>query len=132
MVREFEASSKPLNNLMAQWKVNRLRSAGHTGVELLKEQDQQRAYVPYGSAPNPRLFNKARNLARRVRSMIFADAPVAECTPTTDEDQAVDSAEFASRALAWESDKLDYDVVAGGALRRVNPLFGFRSGEVTA
>ena len=115
MVREFEASSKPLNNLMAQWKVNRLRSAGHTGVELLKEQDQQRAYVPYGSAPNPRLFNKARTLARRVRSMIFADAPVAECTPTTDEDQAVDSAEFASRALAWESDKLDYDVVAGDA-----------------
>lgn len=115
MVQEFEGSTKPLKNLMAQWKVNRLRSLGHTGVELLKVQDEQRAYVPYGSAPNPRLFNKARTLCRRVRSMIFADPPVPEATPTTDEDQAVDAAEFASRALNWVSDQIDYDVVAGDA-----------------
>ena len=115
MVQEFEGSSKPLKNLMAQWKVNRLRSLGHTGIELLKMQDEQRAYVPYGSAPNPRLFNKARTLCRRVRSMIFADPPIPEATPTTDEDQAVDAAEFASRALNWVSDQVDYDVVAGDA-----------------
>lgn len=115
LVREWEGSFGGMRNLFAQWRVNHARSLGYTGVALLKVQNESRAYFPMGSSPNPRLFNKARTLCRRVRSLLFADPPVLEATPTTDEDIAVDSAEFASRALSWEADKLDFDVVSGDA-----------------
>lgn len=85
----------------AQWKVNRLRKDGVTGVALIKRTDTQewKAYAPPGSSRQVPALNKAARLCRLLRATLFVDPPVPEATPSTDADEDRDSAELSTRAL---------------------------------
>lgn len=99
LVEEFDRSYPRVKSLSEQWKINRLRAKGYTGLRLIKVQDEQKAYVPPGSSPNIAAMNQAARLKRRMRAHMFADPPIPEATPSTDEDQDRDAAEFATRVL---------------------------------
>lgn len=117
MVEEWEATHKRVKPLIEQWKINGLRAKGYSGLRLIKVQDEQRAIVPLGATPNMAAMNKASQLKRRMRAQLFADPPIPEAVPSTDEDQDRDAAEFATRALIVESGegKLSYEILAADA-----------------
>jgi hypothetical protein len=85
----------------AQWRVNRLRRMGITGVQLVKQQDTHQwvVWAPPGGTFTIPTLNKADRLCRRLTSNLFADPPVPDATPARDDDEAADAAEFATRAL---------------------------------
>lgn len=85
----------------AQWKVNRYRRGGTTGVLLIKRQDTQewQAYAPPGSSRQVPALNKAARLCRLLRSTMFVDPPVPEASPASDADEDRDAAEFSTRVL---------------------------------
>lgn len=117
MVEEYDATESRVKPLKEQWKVNRLRSKGYTGLRLLKVQDEQKAIVPLGASPNMAAMNQAARLKRRMRAQLFADPPIPEATPSTDEDTDRDAAEFATRTLIVMSGegKLSYEILAADA-----------------
>lgn len=100
LVQDWDASYKAVRRYIESGKVNRARELGYLGARLIKAQDEQKFWVPTGATPNSgSVMNKAARLKRRVRATIFADAPIPECTPSTDTDEDRDSAEFSTRAL---------------------------------
>jgi len=99
LVREWNLSWRDVRSLMAQWKVNRARSQGFTGVRLLKLQNENRAYIPAGASPNVAGMNKALRLKRRVRATLFSDPALPEATPATDSPEDRDGAEVSTRVL---------------------------------
>ncbi len=117
IVEEWDSSTKLLRSHSEEWKVNRARENGYTGVRLIKKQDEQKAYIPLGATPNGTIINKAARLKRRLRSVMFNDPPLAECTPASDEDEDRDSAEFGNRVIADLSSEsqLDLPLVCGDA-----------------
>ena len=99
MLKDWDATHKLIQPRLAQWKVNKARRKGYVGVKIVKQQNDAKAYIPTGSTPSGQLMNKAARLARRLRSQIFADPPLPEATPASDQDQDRDAAEFATRVL---------------------------------
>ena len=49
MLKEWDQSWKAVAPYIEQWKVNRARSQGYTGVQLIKKQDRSQAYIPTGA-----------------------------------------------------------------------------------
>jgi len=117
MIREWEDSSRHWRVLFAQWKVNRARWAGYTGVRLVKYQDDARAFFPRGSMPGAATTNKAVRLCRRVRSVMFNDPPVPEVLPTSDDERDIDAAQTSTRILhdVCGNHELAYTLTAGDA-----------------
>lgn len=111
---EWEASTKEMKPLLESWKVNRARSLGYIGVQLIKKQDSLQAWFPLGATPSASM-NKAGRLKRRVRAVIFADPSKPDAVPSTGGDDDVESAEFATRALEDQCSegKLDLALTAG-------------------
>lgn len=99
ILKEWDASWKAISRYVEQWKVNRARSQGFTGVQLVKKQDRLQAYIPTGAKKGVAGMNKAARLTRRVRAAIFADPPVPEALPGTDADEDRDAAEVSTRIL---------------------------------
>lgn len=102
MVKEWNNSHKDVKGQLEQWKVNKARSDGHTGVRLRKKTDDSTfatAYLPTGSVPNITGMNKASRLKRRLRATLFSDPAMPEAVPATDEDDDRDAAELSSRIL---------------------------------
>ncbi len=116
-LKDWDDSWKEIKPFSEQWKVNRARSQGFTGVQLVKRQDQSQAHIPLNAKRSVAGMNKAARLKRRLRSVMFSDPPVAEATPATDEDQDRDAAETATRVLqdACSEGNLDYALAAGDA-----------------
>lgn len=114
MVEEYDRTTPRVKPLVEQWRINRLRAKGYTGLRLIKVQDEQRAIVPSGATPNMAAMNQAARLKRKMRAQMFADPPIPEAVPATDEDEDRDTAEFATRALMVESGegKLSYEILA--------------------
>lgn len=100
MLRDWDQSYRDIKALLPQWKVNRARSLGYSGVKLIKRQDENRAYIPAGAVPSIAGLNKASRLRRRLRSVLFADPAMPEAMPAGDDIQEIDQAETATRILA--------------------------------
>src|ERR1700675_4902019 len=66
MLKDWDKSWKDIKRYAEQWKVNRARSEGFTGVQLVKKQDQLQAYIPTGAKKNVAGMNKASRLSRRI------------------------------------------------------------------
>lgn len=117
VIEDFEKSEPRVKSLKEQWRINRLRSRGYTGLRLIKIQDEQRAIIPLGATPNMAAMNQAGRLKRRMRSQMFSDPPIPECDPASDEDEDRDAAEFSTRVLISESGegRLSYEIVAADA-----------------
>lgn len=110
MLKEWDESHRDIKPFKEQWKANRARSKGFTGVKIIKAQNEAKAYIPRGASPNHAVMNKAARLKRRLRSTIFADPPIPEATPASDDDMDRDAAEFTTRVLqdVTSEGNLDY------------------------
>lgn len=118
MIQDWEGSYRTVRKYIEIGKVNRARELGYLGAKLVKVQDEQRMWLPTGATPSSgAVMNKALRLKRRVRATIFADAPIPECTPSTDADEDRDAAEFSTRALenVTAPGYLAYHLKAGNA-----------------
>lgn len=116
-LKDWDKSWKPIKRFIEQWKVNRARSEGYTGVQLVKRQDQAQAYIPTGARKNVSGMNKAARLSRRIRATLFSDPPKPEALPSADADEAKDAAEMATRVLEdlCSEGKLGYNLDCGDA-----------------
>lgn len=116
-LKDWDKSWKPIKRFIEQWKVNRARSDGYTGVQLVKRQDQAQAYIPVGAKKNVAGMNKASRLSRRIRATLFADPPKPEALPSGDTDEDKDAAEMSTRVLEdlCSEGKLGYNLDAGDA-----------------
>lgn len=116
-LKDWDKSAKPMKRFIEQWKVNRARSEGYTGVQLVKRQDQAQAYIPVGAKKNIAGMNKAARLSRRIRATLFSDPPKPEATPDKDTDEARDAAELATRVLEdlCSEGRLGYNLDSGDA-----------------
>ena len=114
---DFDQSTTLLKPQFAQWKINRARLAGYTGMRLVKVQNEQRAFFPQGSVPSQTTTNKAARLARRLRSTIFTDPAVPDAIPASDDDEDRDAAETATRVLTdvCGNHNLAYNLTIGDA-----------------
>src|SRR2546421_10774672 len=117
MLKDWDKSWKDIKHLIEQWKVNRARSEGYTGVQLVKKQDQLQAYIPAGARKNVAGLNKASRLSRRIRATLFSDPPKPDALPSRDDDQARDEAEVSTRILEdlCSEGNLAYNLHAGDA-----------------
>ncbi len=97
----WSAQDKAMRRRQQQWKANRLRRRGVTGVVLMKRQDTDEwiVYAPPGMNKQVPVLNKADRLCRLLAATIFADPPEPEAVPATDTDADRDAAEFATRML---------------------------------
>ena len=97
----WDEQTKALKKRHLEWRVNALRREGYTQVSLVKARDTKSwaVYLPPGDMPVVPSVNKAERLVRRLRALIFSDAPLPEATPDNDSDDDRDAAEFATRAL---------------------------------
>lgn len=85
----------------AQWEVNRLRRLGYCNVELVKTENQQQwkaRQLPGVSRIVPG-WNKADDLCQKILDNLFIDPPGPEPVPSSGDEDDVDAAEFAERAL---------------------------------
>src|SRR5690348_39681 len=116
-LKDWNKSWKPIKRFIEQWKVNRARSEGYTGVQLVKRQDQAQAYIPVGAKKNVAGMNKASRLSRRIRATLFGDPPKPEALPSGDTDEHKDAAEMATRVLEdlCSEGKLGYTLDCGDA-----------------
>lgn len=116
-LKDWDKSWKPIKRFIEQWKVNRARSEGFTGVQLVKRKDQAQAYIPVGAKKNVAGMNKAARLSRRIRATLFADPPKAEALPSGDSDEDKDAAEMSTRVLEdlCSEGKLGYNLDCGDA-----------------
>lgn len=117
MLKDWDSSWKAVSRYTEQWKVNRARSQGFIGVQLIKKQDRMQAYIPTGAKKGVAGMNKAARLSRRLRAAIFSDPPKAEATPSTDSDEDRDAAEMSTRVLddVCSEGNLAYNLHAGDA-----------------
>lgn len=99
LLADWNASNRHVKSIKEQWKVNRARAKGFTGVALIKQQDENRAYIPVGARQSIAGMNKAARLKRRLRATMFADEAKPDAVPSSDEDEDRDSAEMSTRVL---------------------------------
>ena len=109
MVREWDGTWKPMSPLFAQWKANRARFAGWTGVRCVKVKDEKTCIIPMNATQMFGGMNKAARLTRRVTSQIFSDAPLPDVEPEGNSDDERDQAEFTGRVLTILGDAGDLD-----------------------
>src|SRR3990167_1661092 len=64
MLKEWDDSWKQIQPFTEQWRVNRARSQGYTGVALIKRQDRSEAYIPLNAKKSVAGLNKAARLSR--------------------------------------------------------------------
>ena len=127
MVREFDATHRQMSGLFAQWKANRARFAGWTGVSCRKVKDEKVCVIPMNATQAFGGMNKAARLTRRITSQIFSDAPLPDVEPEGNTDDEKDQAEFTSRVLTILGDDLDNTGTARDAFDRAhNYGSGFR------
>jgi len=117
ILKDWDQSWKAIAKYVEQWKVNKARSGGFTGVQLVKKQDRMQAYIPTGAKKGVAGMNKAARLCRRVRANIFADPPSPEAIPGNDDDDDRDAAEVSTRILqdVCAEGNLAYNLHAGDA-----------------
>lgn len=117
VLRDWDETTRLWKPLFAQWKINRARNAGYTGMRLIKVQNEARAFFPIGSVPSQTTTNKGARLTRRLRSTIFTDPATPEAVPVSDDDQDRDTAETSTRILAdvCGNHNLAYNLASGDA-----------------
>jgi hypothetical protein len=109
MVQEWDATHRQMSSLFAQWRANRARFAGWTGVECIKVKDEKVCRIPLNATVMFGGMNKAARLTRRITSQIFSDAPLPDVEPEGNSDEERDAAEFTGRALSILGDAADLD-----------------------
>jgi len=119
MLKDWDDSWKDLKSIAEQWKANKARLDGYTGVQIIKRQDHNEAFIPLGARKNVGGLNKAARLLRRVCSNVFSDKPEPDCTPAGDDDAQRDAAESGTRILQWQcgEGQLDYALGALDSFR---------------
>src|SRR3990167_7462895 len=117
VLRDWDESTILWKSLFAQWKINRARLAGYTGMRLVKVQNENRAFFPQGSVPSQTTTNKAARLARRLRATLFTDQAIPDAVAVSDDDTDRDAAETATRVLndICNNHNLAYNLVCGDA-----------------
>jgi hypothetical protein len=96
---DWDDSTILVRSLSAQWKANRLRARGFTGVSVVKAQDENRVHVPRGATPSMAALNKAARLRRRLASTLFSDRALPDPVPSGSDDEDRDAAQFSGRLL---------------------------------
>jgi len=111
-------------NREAREKRGELIRAGVRGVRVIEDDDQDRFVVraPFGAESAPRAPNKADQLIRRIAATLTVDPPMAEVTPTADDDAERAAAELAERILRVEGAPSERDDVS--LLRQMIDLAG--------
>jgi hypothetical protein len=112
---EWDRSVEDKKNWNEQWKVNLSASEGFLGARLNKVQDRQEAWLPEGAEPSIVGLDKANRLGERLKAAMFADEPLPNVIPDNGADASADSAEFQTRILKDEAEKLKYVKRAKGA-----------------
>ncbi|KKL23263.1 hypothetical protein LCGC14_2427140, partial [marine sediment metagenome] len=120
MVQEWDGTHKYMSSLFAQWKTNRARFAGWTGVRCVKVKDEKVCVIPIGATQMFGGMNKAARLTRRITSQIFSDKPLPDVEPEGNSDDESDQAEFTSRVLTILGDDLDNTGTARDAFDRAH------------
>lgn len=117
MMKDWDASWKDIKSISEQWRVNKARNDGYTGVSIIKRQDKNEAYIPLNARKGVSGLNKAARLCRAVVSAIFTDPAKAEATPAGDDDEDRDAAETSTRVLAdlCSEGNLDYNLASRDA-----------------
>lgn len=116
-LQAFDESTALKKSQFAQWRINRARLAGYTGMRLVKVQNEQRAFFPLGSVPSQTTTNKAARLCRRLRSTIFTDPAIPDAVPSSDDDEDRDAADTSTRVLldVCGNHNLAYNLTIGDA-----------------
>ena len=119
ILKDWDDSYKYVRPIAEQWKLNAWRALGYTGGRMIAENDLLKAYLPLGATPNLATMNIANRLVRRMRSIMFADQPQPEGTPSSDEDEDRDAAEFSTRVLldVCGEGNLRYNLASGNAFQ---------------
>lgn len=99
--RLFFRQDDLLRRQLVQWEVNELRRRGVPNVGVRRSADvSYEKYIPSNVTPDSLpAVNKAADICRRLKSLLFTDPPVAEVEPSTWEDEDVDAAEFQTKIL---------------------------------
>src|SRR5690242_16277695 len=71
MLKDWDDSWKDLRSIAEQWKANKARMDGYTGVQIIKRQDHNEAVLPLGAQKNVEGLNKAARLLNRIVANIF-------------------------------------------------------------
>jgi len=109
MVREWDGTHRFMSGLFAQWKANRARFAGWTGVKCTKVKDEKVCVIPLNATQMFGGMNKAARLTRRITSQLFSDPPLPDVEPEGNSDEESDQAEFTTRVLTILGDPGDLD-----------------------
>lgn len=88
-----------LRNIMAQWDVNEAQKEGIVGAYIVKEKDENRAWIPLGASRQYTGSNKAARLCRRIKNQLFSDPPVPEIEGEGGSEEERERAEFSQRVL---------------------------------
>lgn len=102
---------KPAAKRVAKEQCNELLRAGHRGVRVVADSDNDAYSVraPFGTEGSPKAPNKSDQLIRRIAATLTVDPPAPEVTPADDSDDARAAAELAERILKVEGSPAERD-----------------------
>ncbi len=109
IVKDWDDSYRQMRSNFAQWKANKARHSGFTGVTCVKQKDDKVCRIPLNATNTFGGMNKAARLSRRITSQLFSDPPLPDVTPEGKSDEERDAAEFSTRALQIIGDPSDLD-----------------------
>jgi len=97
MIREFNGTRKEMKSHFAQWKANKARFLGYSGVRCVKVKDEKTCRIPIQAQTTFAGMNLARRLALRIPAQLFSDPPLPEVEPVGNDDESRDAAQFSTR-----------------------------------
>ena len=97
MVSEWNGTKSEMSNHFAQWKANKARYEGLSGVRCVKVQDEKTCRIPMTARTVFAGMNLARRLSLRISAQIWSDPPLPEVEPTGNDDESRDAAQFSTR-----------------------------------
>ncbi len=118
IAREVQRRQKAMKRRIEHAKVARARRKGHRFVRLIERQDEAQAWIAPSTGMTPPSPNKCDQNVRRMVATLMVDPPKADAVPASGDEKDRDAAEFSSRALESELEKMGYEAKHEDALDR--------------
>jgi hypothetical protein len=106
--REVDRRQKAMDRRMVWAKANAAWRAGQRFVRVKERQDEAQIYVAPSTGNEPPVPNKCDQLVRRTVATLMVDPPKPDAVPASGDEIDRDAAEFATRALEHELEKMGY------------------------
>lgn len=106
--REVSRRSRAMDRRMVWAKANRAWRQGLRFVRVKERLDEAQIYVAPSSGKEPPTPNKADQLVRRIVATLMVDPPAPDCVPASGDELDRDAAEFSTRALEHELERMGY------------------------